>query len=690
MNKIFTCLLTLICSGAQAQPNSIALKDGAGLPISMHNTIADAYAAIPAVLANAYIIEINATYTGASEVYPIVFVSKTGSSTANTITLRPALGVTSIVVGGSKPAGNILTLDDADYVIIDGRPGGIGTTRALKFINTGTTGNSNNIQFINGATFNKIRYCNFSNSTTSGTGRDLSFSTSASNISGNSDNDISYCAFDGGRYMINSSGSAPNPNTRIRIFGCEISNFNFAGFWGQAGTGKVYIDSCKFFHNVSVNESLVYAILFDAQSDSAILTRNQIYDISQAGTGGVKGISVRSSTGTNYVQVANNFISLGGSTTTSINLGGIEITASSTTVSTNMGIYYNSVRLTGSLASGGSSGNVVSASLIRSGTTTGLAMIDIRNNIFVNERLGGASGVQHVAMALINNGGTLGLDHNTYNCSSGNLVRNGSTVYTDMSTYQASAGGNETNSNAVVVQFAGATDLHLAGTSIGNQNLKAQPIAGITTDIDNQVRGSVPYRGADEASVPLPVSLFSFSADTRQNDVWLNWATAFENNSSVFEIQRSTDQVNFQVIGSIAAAGSSAMLRNYGYPDRNILEKDLAWIYYRLRLVDRDGAYTFSKIIRVKNPKAGELVISVYPLPFNAYPTLSISSGKAGIAGYRLLNSSGQVILNGQMTLKAGLNRFDMHELAKVLPGTYFLEVEFGDLRKNQLLFKTQ
>ncbi len=65
------------------------------------------------------------------------------------------------------------------------------------------------------------------------------------------------------------------------------------------------------------------------------------------------------------------------------------------------------------------------------------------------------------------------------------------------------AAGMDTNSVSKAVEFAAADDLHLAGVSVDDFDLAGTPIAGITTDIDGDVRGDYPYMGADEASVAL-------------------------------------------------------------------------------------------------------------------------------------------------------------------------------------------
>jgi len=97
---------------------------------------------------------------------------------------------------------------------------------------------------------------------------------------------------------------------------------------------------------------------------------------------------------------------------------------------------------------------------------------------------------------------------------------------------------------------------------------------------------------------PLPVTLIEIRGQLNDKNVLLNWKTSFEQNSSYFEIQKSTDGINFNTIGSINAAGNSSVQRNYHLTDYHINQFN----YYRLKMTDTDGKFVYSKIILIKNP----------------------------------------------------------------------------------------
>jgi len=497
MKKIIGSILMLFIAstGLKAQTNSVILMDGGGSALGSYNSITQAYGAIVGPLTQAYFIEIESNYDGSLETFPISFGALAGASLANTITLRPAAGVPATLIQATMSGSRIIELNDADYVIIDGRPGGIGNTGALTVRNNGTTSSSNTVQLINGATYNTVRYCTIENATTSSAGRGVALSTSASNITGNSNNLFEYCTFNSGRYQFNSSGTAANLNSNNTVRACTFENPIFASIWGQAGTGNITIDSCSIYSNMGSGSGLFFGILFDAQRDTATISNTRIQNLQDGSTGTMRCIHVRSTTSgaPNLSRIYNNFLSLDAGNTTITNLAAIEYSGTNPTYGR---VENNSIYVGGTLSSGGTGGATGSAGIIV-GTSNAASIIDVRNNLVVNERSGGTVGLNHVAATYTQTGITLNLESNTYVSATGTPTIYGATVYNDVATYVTAVTPNEANSNESAVQFVSTTDLHLTGASIGDPTLYGLSIAGITTDIDGDTRVT-PYRGADE------------------------------------------------------------------------------------------------------------------------------------------------------------------------------------------------
>jgi hypothetical protein len=111
--------------------------------------------------------------------------------------------------------------------------------------------------------------------------------------------------------------------------------------------------------------------------------------------------------------------------------------------------------------------------------------------------------------------------------------------------------------------------------------------------------------GAKNPCLSLPISLSNFSYSIIDKKVNLNWETASEANSSQFIVERSLNGVDFQPIGSVPAAGNSTTLKQYALTDNTPDYIN----HYRIKQVDLDGRFTYSKILYVKVDKASPLQI---------------------------------------------------------------------------------
>jgi hypothetical protein len=123
---------------------------------------------------------------------------------------------------------------------------------------------------------------------------------------------------------------------------------------------------------------------------------------------------------------------------------------------------------------------------------------------------------------------------------------------------------------------------------------------------------------------PLPIKLIDFSAEkSGEKSAMLNWSSASESNSSYFGIERSKDKVKWTNVGQVAAAGNSQIILNYQYLDKDVysgVSSNLT-VYYRLKMVDLDGSFSYSPIESVKFGNSSRDVVDnaddfvVYPNP---------------------------------------------------------------------------
>ncbi len=95
------------------------------------------------------------------------------------------------------------------------------------------------------------------------------------------------------------------------------------------------------------------------------------------------------------------------------------------------------------------------------------------------------------------------------------------------------------------------------------------------------------------AACPMPVTLVSFVAKKEEGGIALNWETSSETNSDYFDVQKSNDAKSFETFGRKQAVTESSDVVKYSLTDKQPVE---GWNYYRLKMVDKDGSYSFSRI----------------------------------------------------------------------------------------------
>lgn len=164
----------------------------------------------------------------------------------------------------------------------------------------------------------------------------------------------------------------------------------------------------------------------------------------------------------------------------------------------------------------------------------------------------------------------------------------------------------------------------------------------------------------------LPVRLISFTAKTAEQKGNLQWRIAEANGFSHFEVERSSDARNFEKIGRVDFL---QMRQSYDYVDEAL---HTATAYYRLKMVDLDGTWAYSRTESIKIEGDANTLMG-YPNPFIS--TLTISS--AILQKAKLLDISGATV--HEFNLQSGDNK--LNEL-KITSGTYLIRTENGETIK--------
>lgn len=142
------------------------------------------------------------------------------------------------------------------------------------------------------------------------------------------------------------------------------------------------------------------------------------------------------------------------------------------------------------------------------------------------------------------------------------------------------------------------------------------------------------------ASAPLPVNLLRFSGTLRDGRAELLWESSTELDADRYEVERSIDGRSFQTIGTVAARGTASV---YNFTDNTPLQ---GLAYYRLKMVDEDGSFTYSRVVTVRVEKAALFVIAPNP----AGNTIFIRSQRPGTEKVlvQVIDAAGNRVYNQQ------------------------------------------
>ncbi|MCA0388612.1 MAG: hypothetical protein LCH52_08965 [Bacteroidetes bacterium] len=652
--QIVFLFFTLFTTDALTQPASVALKDGSGSPISTHASITEAYGAIVTPMTQGYIIELTSGYTGANETFPISLTQKAGIDSSKRITIRPAAGVNLVTISSLQASLPVILFDGGDFITIDGRAGGIGSSINLYIENTTLSGaNTTTINFINGATYNELRYLHAKNSLQNSAGpRVILFSTSANNPEGNSYNKVTNCKIEGSRTGIASSGTVTVFNRFLVIEENEIFNWGYAGIWLLSACSDVVVKNNIIYQTQGYNNTIVSGIITGAVvGQNLTISGNKIFGMNSASTSStqIRGIAITPGRDANF-KIFNNFIALDQNGPSNVSACyGVLVSG---TIPFTFSFDFNSVNI-GGVHSGGTTATVLSAAFAKS-STNDTSVFKIRNNLFKNTRTGGVAGGFHAGSIITPNG----IAEMNFNVSfSTGSVDNfhagwGGTLYNDLGQYKTAASPHESNTIFKDISYTSATDLHLLPPSDGDPDLAGMPVPEITSDIDNQIRNATaPYRGADEATNPVPVELASFISNVTGNSVTLKWVTASEKNNSGFQIERSTGKSDWASVGFVTGKGTSVSLNEYSFVDKGLVAGKYS---YRLKQIDHDGSvryYQLASEVEIGIPS--EFNISQnYPNPFNPTTKIDFSVAELASVSIELFDISG----SKAATLYNGIN----------------------------------
>lgn len=237
--------------------------------------------------------------------------------------------------------------------------------------------------------------------------------------------------------------------------------------------------------------------------------------------------------------------------------------------------------------------------------------------------------------------------------------------------------------SAVTFQFN-----YTAPASAGNQTLYATGISVNNTGGS----GGDGWNFANNKTVvvvsAVPVELTSFTALAGKEEIKLNWSTATEKNNYGFKVERKDKNSDWMNIGFVKGNNNSTSTINYSFTDNNI-KADAVYLY-RLKQVDFDGSFAYSKEVEVNSSSpSGFALEQNYPNPFNPATTIKYrlnADSKVSIKVYDAIGKEIAELVNGFESSGTHAVNFNAASLSS---GIYYYQIKtdnFTETRKMALL----
>jgi hypothetical protein len=172
-------------------------------------------------------------------------------------------------------------------------------------------------------------------------------------------------------------------------------------------------------------------------------------------------------------------------------------------------------------------------------------------------------------------------------------------------------------------------------------------------------------------SAPLPVTWSYFNGYYSDGQSFLEWHTASEINNEGFDVEHSTDGIHFVKIGWVEGHGTTNVANQYQFIHDH---PEQGWNYYRLKQIDYNGAFEYSRLIPVFADDLPK--VEIFPNPFRDHLYLSRINTDQSIQ-VTLTNILGQdplVLLQDPMQP----TRFNLPR--RLEPGVYYARIRLGDV----------
>lgn len=186
---------------------------------------------------------------------------------------------------------------------------------------------------------------------------------------------------------------------------------------------------------------------------------------------------------------------------------------------------------------------------------------------------------------------------------------------------------------------------------------------------------------------PTPVTFLGINARQKGSGVSVEWSTSQELNNKSFDVERSADgNSNWATVTTVNGAGNSSIVKNYSAYDPQPFK---GVNFYRIKQVDIDGHFEYSKTVSVKL-NLNSAGVTVITNPFHSSLTVDISSATNQVLSARLVDITGKQVAAEKWSISTGTIRKDFSDVSRLQQGMYILTISSatGEILYNNKVIK--
>ncbi len=178
------------------------------------------------------------------------------------------------------------------------------------------------------------------------------------------------------------------------------------------------------------------------------------------------------------------------------------------------------------------------------------------------------------------------------------------------------------------------------------------------TYVCNTVDGTIINTNINNACV-LPIELSNFEIKTEKGITKLVWNTASEVDNELFEVLRSYDGRNFDIIGEVNGAGTTFEGQSYEFVDRTAAKRATSSnVFYRLRQIDFDGQSTLTEAVSMKLQAGAELMVNNVVAENGV--TVYFEAPANGLVTAHVADIAGKVVSRNTFAATEGFNMIEL------------------------------